>query len=165
MSIMNYWLMKSEPETFGILHLQKSANKTHCWDGVRNYQARNYMRDAMRIGDQVFFYHSNCKIPGIVGIAEIVSESYPDFTAFDPESKYYDPKTNPSNPRWFMRDVKLVQIFKQVISIQALRSNVALEKMVILRTGNRLSITPVTKQEWQAILKMPDVRCSRTANN
>lgn len=151
---MNYWLMKSEPETFGIEHLQRASNSTHCWDGVRNYQARNYMRDSMNIGDQAFFYHSNCKVPGIVGIAEIASESYPDYTAFNPESKYYDPKTNRDNPRWFMRDIKLVKIFKDIISIKELRSNLLLEKMVILKPGNRLSITPVTKQEWQAILKM-----------
>ncbi len=151
---MNYWLMKSEPETFGIGHLQNSPNKTHCWDGVRNYQARNYMRDVMQVGDKVFFYHSNCKVPGIVGIAEIVSESYPDYTAFDPASKYYDPKTKSTNPRWFMRDIKLVKIFKNVISIKDLRAKADLAQMIILRPGNRLSITPITEQEWQTINKM-----------
>ena len=151
---MQYWLMKSEPETFGIEHLQRAPKKTHCWDGVRNYQARNFMRDSMQIGDQVFFYHSNCKVPGIVGIAEIVSNSYPDYTSFDPESKYYDPKSSPDRPRWFMRDIKLIKKFKDIISISTLRANPKLINMIILKTGNRLSITPVTTQEWQAILKL-----------
>jgi predicted RNA-binding protein with PUA-like domain len=148
---MNYWLMKSEPETFGIDHLKKAPNKTHCWDGVRNYQARNYMRDAMQIGDQAFFYHSNCKTPGIVGIVEIVSASYPDHTAFDPESKYYDPKATSANPRWFMRDIKFIKKLETMISITELRANPGLSNMIILKPGNRLSITPVTAQEWRVI--------------
>lgn len=151
---MNYWLMKSEPETFGIEHLMRAKNKTHCWDGVRNYQARNYMRDTMQIGDKVFFYHSNCKVPGIVGIAEIVNEKYPDYTAFDPESKYYDPKSNSENPRWFMRDVRFIKKFSEVVAISELRANPKLTSMIILKTGNRLSITPVTKKEWDAVLAM-----------
>lgn len=151
---MQYWLMKSEPETFGIEHLQRAPKSTHCWDGVRNYQARNFMRDTMQIGDQVFFYHSNCKVPGIVGIATIVSDSYPDHTAFNPDSKYFDPKSNPAKPRWFMRDIKLVEKFNNIISISDLRNNENLQNMLILRTGNRLSITPVTAQEWRAIIKM-----------
>lgn len=150
---MQYWLMKSEPETFGIDHLKAAPKSTHCWDGVRNYQARNYMRDTMQIGDQVFFYHSNCKTPGIVGIAEIVSPSYPDHTAFDPESKYYDPKSSLNKPRWFMRDLKLIKKFSNIISISDLRANPGLKNMMVLRPGNRLSITPVTEQEWRAILK------------
>ncbi len=150
---MNYWLMKSEPETFGIDHLQLSNNKTHCWDGVRNYQARNFMRDTMQVGDQAFFYHSNCKIPGIVGIVEIVSESYADHTAFDPESKYYDPKSNHITPRWYMRDIKLVKKLPQIIALSELRANPELSSLLILKTGNRLSITPVTAQQWNAILK------------
>ena len=146
--------MKSEPETFGINHLQEAPNSTHCWDGVRNYQARNYMRDSMQVGDQAFFYHSNCKIPGIIGIMEIVSSSYPDYTASDPQSKYYDPKNNSANPRWWMRDVRLVTKFQKIISIGELRANLHLTKMIILKPGNRLSITPVTSQEWSAIIKM-----------
>lgn len=146
--------MKSEPETFGIDHLQRAPNKTHCWDGVRNYQARNFMRDTMQVGDQVFFYHSNCKIPGIAGIAEIVSTSYADHTALDPESKYYDPKASPDNPRWFMRDIKLIRKFSDIISISQLRANKKLINMVILKPGNRLSITPITDQEWHEIIKM-----------
>jgi predicted RNA-binding protein with PUA-like domain len=146
--------MKSEPETFGIDHLSAARNKTHCWDGVRNYQARNYMRDAMQIGDHAFFYHSNCKTPGIIGIVEIVSESYPDHTAFDPDSKYYDPKSNPAKPTWYMRDVRLIKKFNNIISISDLRANADLVDMVILRKGNRLSITPVTAAEWRSIMKM-----------
>lgn len=146
--------MKSEPETFSIDHLKSAPKQTHCWDGVRNYQARNFMRDSMHVGDQVLFYHSNCKVPGIVGNAEIVSESYPDYTAFDPESKYYDPKSKLDSPIWFMRDVKFVKKFKEIISISKLRANPKLNDMLILRKGNRLSITPITAQEWRAILAM-----------
>src|SRR5688572_15025605 len=145
---MRYWLMKSEPEAFSIDDLQRAPNKTNCWDGVRNYQARNYMRDSMQVGDQAFFYHSSCKVPGITGIVEIVSETYPDFTAFDPNSKYYDPKSTQAVPRWYMRDVKLMTKFPSIISLNELRANPKLAKMVILKSGNRLSITPVTAQEW-----------------
>jgi predicted RNA-binding protein with PUA-like domain len=152
--------MKSEPETFGIDHLKNAPKKTHCWDGVRNYQARNFMRDSMQVGDQVFFYHSNCKVPGIVGIAEIVSPSYPDHTAFDPESKYYDPKSNPDKPRWFMRDLKFIKKLTHIISISDLRANPSLKNMMVLRPGNRLSITPVTAKEWTAILGMLPLRPS-----
>lgn len=151
---MNYWLMKSEPETFGIDHLQQSKSQINCWDGVRNYQARNFMRDSMQLGDKAFFYHSNCKIPGIVGIVEIVSDSYPDYTAFDPESKYYDPKSNQVNPRWYMRDIKLVKEFSRIISLSELRADPELSTLLILRTGNRLSITPVTELEWHKILNL-----------
>lgn len=148
---MQYWLMKSEPETFGIEHLLAAKNRTHCWDGVRNYQARNYMRDTMHVGDLAFFYHSNCAIPGIVGIIKIVSHSYPDSTAFNPESKYYDVKSTIQKPRWFMRDVAFVQKFDSIISLSMLRANPRLANMLILRPGNRLSITPVTESEWQEI--------------
>lgn len=146
--------MKSEPETFSIDDLVAKPKHTSCWDGVRNYQARNFMRDKMQVGDQAFFYHSSCKVPGIVGIIEIVSPSYPDYTAFDPESKYYDPKATKDKPIWFMRDIKFVQKFKQIISINELRENKLLADMIILRKGNRLSITPVTAKEWNIILKM-----------
>ena len=151
---MNYWLMKSEPETYGIDHLAKEKNQTEHWDGVRNYQARNFMRDDMKKGDLVFFYHSNCKIPGIVGTATVVKESYPDFTAFDPDSKYFDPKSTEDNPRWFMVDVKLKEKFDDVISLESLKQYPQLEEMLILRKGNRLSITPVTKKEWDFIQKL-----------
>ena len=111
---MNYWLLKSEPDVFGIEHLLKMPKKTEHWDGVRNYQARNFMRDNMKEGDMAFFYHSNCKEPGIAGIVKIVREAYPDHTAFDAKCKYYDPKSDPANPRWFMVDVKFVKKFKKI---------------------------------------------------
>lgn len=151
---MAYWLMKSEPDAFSIDDLANCTNQTEHWDGVRNYQARNMMRDQMKIGDQVFFYHSNCKPPGIIGVAEVVKESYPDFTAFDPDSKYFDPKSNPDKPRWFMVDVKFKKKFKQLIPLDQLKTIPALADMPLLRKGNRLSITPVSKQEWQTILAL-----------
>ena len=118
---MNYWLMKSEPDTFSIDDLASATGKTEHWDGVRNYQARNMMRDEMRKGDQVFFYHSSCKQPGIVGIAEVCKEGYPDFTANDPEGKYYDPKNNSNNPRWYMVDIRLIRKLKRTISLNELK--------------------------------------------
>lgn len=151
---MSYWLMKSEPSAFSIDDLAKCRGETNCWDGVRNYQARNYLRDAMQQGDLAFFYHSSCKTPGIVGIIEIVSAAYPDYTAFDPNSKYFDSKSNSNEPRWFMRDVKLNKKFNTIITLDAIRTNPNLSEMVILRKGNRLSITPVTPDQWQAILSM-----------
>ncbi|MGD8926772.1 MAG: EVE domain-containing protein [Thioalkalispiraceae bacterium] len=151
---MKYWLMKSEPDVFGIDHLAKMPKKTEHWDGIRNYQVRNMMRDEMKKGDLAFFYHSNCKEPGIVGIIRIVKEAYPDFTAFDPREKYYDPKSNPENPRWFMIDVKLERKFKRTISLQELKTYKSLAEMLILRRGNRLSITPVSKKQWDFILKL-----------
>lgn len=149
-----YWLMKSEPETFSIDDLKNCPKSTDHWDGVRNYQARNMMRDDMKLGDQVFFYHSNCKVPGIVGIAEVVKEAYPDYTALDPDSKYFDPKASEDNPRWFMVEVKFKKKFKEVIPLECLKNNKALKDMPLVRKGNRLSIMPVTKQEWDSILKM-----------
>ena len=149
---MNYWLMKSEPDAFGIEDLKKV--KTEPWDGVRNYQARNMMRDDMKKGDLVFFYHSNCKEPGIVGIMEVVREGYVDHTAFDPKQKYYDPKSDPEKPRWFMVDVKYKRMMKREISLRELKEKSALADMPLVRKGNRLSIMPVTKKQWDIILKM-----------
>lgn len=151
---MNYWLMKTEPEVYSIDDLMKAKNKTGHWDGVRNYQARNMMRDDMREGDQIFFYHSNCKEPGIAGIARVVKQAYPDHTAFDPEQKYFDPKSDPQNPRWFMVDVQYVRKLKRVITLQELKEHSELQSMLLLRKGNRLSIMPVTKQEWDYILSL-----------
>lgn len=151
---MKYWLMKSEPDAFGIDDLAKCPGKKDHWDGIRNYQVRNMMRDEMKKGDQALFYHSNCKEPGIVGIMKVVKEAYPDFTAFDPKSKYYDPKSDPANPRWLMVDVKLVRKFKRTVSLQELKNYKTLEDMLILRRGNRLSVTPVTKKQWDYILKL-----------
>ncbi|PID42461.1 MAG: EVE domain-containing protein [Proteobacteria bacterium] len=151
---MNYWLMKSEPDVFGIDHLEAMPNQTEHWDGVRNYQARNMMRDAMKKGDQVFFYHSNCHTPGIVGLMEIVREGYPDHTALDPECKYYDPKSSEESPRWFMVDVRLIRKFRRTISLQELKATAELEDMPLVRKGNRLSVMPVTEDQFNHILTM-----------
>lgn len=149
---MNYWLMKSEPDAFSIDDLQQRPQQTEHWDGVRNYQARNMMRDSMKIGDQVFFYHSNCELPGIVGIAEVVREGYPDFTAFDPDDKHFDPKSHPDKPTWFMVDVKFVRKLKRTISLQELKLKPELADLALVRRGNRLSINSVTPQQWEFIL-------------
>ena len=149
---MNYWLMKSEPDVFGIDDLMSRKNQTEHWDGVRNYQARNFMRDQMKKGDQVFFYHSNCKQPGIVGIAEIVKEAYPDPSAFDPDAKYYDPKSDPDKPRWVMVDVKFVRKLRRTITLEELKPLPQLEHFPLVKRGNRLSILPVTAEQWEFIL-------------
>jgi predicted RNA-binding protein with PUA-like domain len=149
---MNYWLMKSEPDAFGINDLYNKPNQTEHWDGVRNYQARNMMRDAMKLGDQVFFYHSNCEQPGIVGIMEVVKEGYPDFTAFDPDDAHFDPKSDPDKPRWMMVDVKFVKTLSRTISLRELKARQELVNMAVVRPGNRLSIMPVSADEWQFIL-------------
>ncbi|WED43610.1 EVE domain-containing protein [Legionella cardiaca] len=146
-----YWLMKSEPDCFSIDDLRNASNQTTHWDGVRNYQARNFMRNDMAVGDQVFFYHSNCNPPGIIGIAEVTSKAYPDHTAFDPESEHPDPKSTPSNPRWYMVDIRFKEKFKKLISLDMLRQYPQLENMVLLRRGNRLSVLPVAKEEWDFI--------------
>ncbi len=151
---MNYWLMKSEPNEFSIDDLLNRPKKREPWDGVRNYQARNMMRDEMKIGDQIFFYHSNCAEPGIVGIAEVASESYPDATAFDPDDSHYDPKSDPENPRWYLIDVKFVRKLKQTISLKQLKSCTELAEMRLLQRGNRLSVMPVEKQDWNFILSL-----------
>ena len=149
---MQYWLMKSEPEAFSIDDLKQA--KTEPWDGVRNYQARNMMRDQMKKGDKIFFYHSNCDVPGIVGIAKVEREGYPDYTAFDPEAKYYDPKSNEDNPRWIMVDVKFVKKLKRTISLAELKQDPQLEEMPLVRKGNRLSIMPVSEDHWNYILSL-----------
>lgn len=151
---MPYWLMKTEPEMFGIDDLAARKNQTEAWDGVRNYQARNMMRDEMKVGDQVFFYHSNCEPPGIVGIAKIVSKAYPDPTAFDPEAEHYDPKSDPAQPRWFMVDVQFVRKLARNISLHELKTHGALDGMRLLQRGNRLSIMPVSAAEWDFILSL-----------
>ena len=148
---MAYWLMKSEPDVFGIHHLEAAPKKTTAWWGVRNYQARNFMRDDMRLGDQVFFYHSSCPEPGIAGIMRVSRLAYPDRTQFDPDSEYYDPAATRANPRWVNVDVTLVKKTK-LLSIQELRAHPELAGMRILQRGNRLSITPVDPREWAYIL-------------
>lgn len=151
---MRYWLMKSEPDAFSIKDLKKMKNSTSCWDGVRNYQARNFMRDEMKLGDELFFYHSSCKQPGIVGTAKIVKEAYPDHTALDKKSKYYDPKSSEENPRWFMVDIKLKREFKNIISLTTLKASDKLNDFKLLQKGNRLSIIPVSKENWDTIMMM-----------
>ena len=152
---MNYWLMKSEPDAFSIDDLVARPKKTDHWDGIRNYQARNMMRDEMKKGDEIFFYHSNAKEIGIVGIMKVVKEAYPDFTAFDPKAKYYDPKSDPDNPRWYMVDVKFVRKLKRTITLNELKEHIdILGDMSLLRKGNRLSIMPVSKKHWNYILKL-----------
>ena len=150
---MNYWLMKSEPDVFSIDDLKAAPEKTTCWDGVRNYQARNMMRDDMRKGDRVFYYHSNCDVPGIVGIARVVREGYTDHTAFDPNDKHYDPKSDPDNPRWVMVDIAFVRKFRETIALSTLReyADNELDGLALLRRGNRLSVLPVTEPHWQFI--------------
>ena len=147
---MNYWLMKSEPDTFSIDDLKRKQREA--WDGVRNYQARNFMRDGMRVGDGVFFYHSNRAEPGIAGLAEVASDAYPDPSQFDPKSKYFDPGSSRDNPRWMLVDVKFVKKLKRVITLDELKNHPALEGMSLLRKGNRLSVMPVEKAQWKYIL-------------
>ena len=151
MMSQQYWLMKSEPDTFSLQDLKERPEQREPWDGVRNYQARNFMRDKMAVGDGVLFYHSNTKPPGIVGLAEVVSEAYPDPTAFDKKSKYYDEKSDPNNPRWFLVDVAFKEDFKQQVSLEAMKSMPELAEMKVLQKGNRLSITPVSESEYKAI--------------
>jgi predicted RNA-binding protein with PUA-like domain len=150
---MNYWLMKSEPQTFGIEHLAATKGRTSGWDGVRNFQARNYLRDEMKKGDLAFFYHSSCEVPGIAGVVKIVRDGYPDPTAFDRSNDHYDPDSDRAAPRWFMVDVKLERKFPRIITLEELRAHARgkLASMIVLKRGNRLSITPVTKSEWDFI--------------
>lgn len=151
---MNYWLFKSEPDAFSIDDLkQKGASP---WDGVRNFKARNYMRDDAKVGDLVLFYHSSCKPPGVAGIARVSRESFPDLTALAPQSQYFDPKATKEKPIWYMVEVKFVKKFDKLIPLEQLRQEPGLEDMVILRNGNRLSITPVTKKEYETIVSLED---------
>lgn len=149
-----YWLIKSEPSCFSIDVLRDSPEHTSPWDGVRNYQARNFMRDDMQVGDQVFFYHSNCNPPGIVGIAEVASEAYADYTAFDPNSDHPDASSTPDKPRWFMVDMRFKQKFAHMIPLETLKQYPELENMALVRKGNRLSVMPVSAQEWAFIMDL-----------
>jgi predicted RNA-binding protein with PUA-like domain len=150
---VNYWLMKSEPESFSIDDLARAPRKTTCWDGVRNYQARNMLRDEMKRGDLAFFYHSNCVEPGIAGIVEIVREGYPDHTAFDPEDHHFDPDSDPDNPRWYMVDVRLVEKLPRTVSLRELKNFAGSELagFRLLAKGNRLSVMPVTVSQWEFV--------------
>ena len=152
---MNNWLMKTEPGTFSIDDLQARPAQTEPWYGVRNYQARNMMRDGMTRGDRVFIYHSSCAVPGIAGIARVATEAYPDSSAFDPQSPYFDSKSDPAAPRWMMVDVRFERKFADVVSLQRLKEQSdALGDLALLRRGNRLSIMPVTPQQWAFILTL-----------
>ena len=153
---MNYWLFKSEPDAFGIDDLAAMPGKRDHWDGIRNYQARNMIRDDMKKGDLGFFYHSSCAVPGIVGTVSIVRQSYPDHTAFDRKEKYFDAKSDPDNPRWFMVDVKLKKKFSEIITLELLKTRKPLQDMQLLKRGNRLSIMPVSKKEWNYINKLAE---------
>jgi predicted RNA-binding protein with PUA-like domain len=153
---MRYWLLKSEPDCFSIRDLAKSPKQTTYWDGVRNYQARNFMRDDMKVGDRVLFYHSSCEPPGVAGIAFVAREAYPDFTAWDKKNDHYDPKASEENPTWQMVDVKLEEALSDLIPISALRDVPALKSMELLRKGSRLSVQPVTAPEFDAVLKIAD---------
>ena len=148
---MAYWLMKSEPDEFSIDDLVKAPKQTTSWFGVRNYVARNFMRDTMRIGDGVLFYHSSCKVPGIAGLAKVSSASHPDPSQFEKKSPYYDPKAKSEEPRWMLVDVKLVKKTR-VMPLEEMRTYPELAEMITLKRGNRLSITPVTPAEWKFIV-------------
>ncbi len=149
-----YWLFKSEPSDYSIQDLRKEKRKTACWDGVRNYQARNLLRDEVKKGDRVFFYHSNSKPSGVVGIAEVAKEGYPDPTAFDPKAKHFDPKSDPDNPRWYAVDLRFVEEFDGTVALATLRETKGLEDMLLLRRGQRLSIQKVSAKEWKVVTKM-----------
>ncbi len=153
---MRHWLMKSEPGTFGIDALAASPRKTTFWDGVRNFQARNFMRDEMRRGDLAFFYHSSCEQPAIVGVVKVVKEGYPDHTAFDRRDKHYDPDSDPHKPRWFMVDVRLERKLARPITLAQLKeyADGPLKGLALLKRGNRLSITPVSDAHWKFICSL-----------
>jgi predicted RNA-binding protein with PUA-like domain len=147
-----YWLMKSEPNVYSIADLQRDGHT--CWDGVRNYQARNFMRDEMRVGDEIFFYHSNAQPMGIYGVAKVVREAYPDHTAFEPSDPHYDPKSDPANPTWMMVDVGYVGTFREPITLATLKQTAKLEKMLVIQRGSRLSVQPVTPEEWDVVMRL-----------
>ncbi len=153
---MSFWLLKTEPSTFGIDDLARAPRKTTAWDGVRNFQARNMLRDQMRRGDRAFLYHSSCEVPGIVGIVKVVKEGYPDPTAFDRDHPHFDPESKRDNPRWFMVDVMLERRLARAITLEKLRADAdgALRGMVLLRPGNRLSVMPIDAAHWKHILSL-----------
>jgi len=147
-----YWLMKSDPDTFGLPHLKKSPARTTCWDGVRNYQARNLLRDEIRVGDGVLFYHSQVQPPAVVALVRVVRAGYPDPTQFDGRSKYHDPASDPSDPRWYAVDIRLDRELQRPVTLPEMRETPGLHEMVLLRKGSRLSVQPVTAAEWKIVL-------------
>jgi predicted RNA-binding protein with PUA-like domain len=151
---VRYWLMKTEPTTYSIDDLVKDRDQTTCWEGVRNYQARNLLRDDVQQGDRVLFYHSACKEPAVVGTAIVSRDGYPDSHAFDRRSKYFDKKSDPENPTWYMVDIKLEKIFDEPVTLADLRQRASLKEMVLLQKGSRLSVQPVKKKEFDTVLKM-----------
>lgn len=153
---MRYWLMKTEPSTFGVEQLAAAPHRTTAWDGVRNYQARNMLRDEMRRGDQALLYYSSCEVPGIVAIMEVAKQGYPDATAFDRSDDHFDPDSDPARPRWFVVDVRLKRRLARVITLEQLRAHAGreLKGMVLLRPGNRLSVMPVESAHWKFILSL-----------
>ena len=154
-----YWLMKSEPESYSLDDLERDG--TTCWDGVRNYQARNYMRDRMRVGDGVLYYHSNANPPAVVGVARVCRKAYPDATQFDPDSNYWDPKSSPEDPRWMMVDIEFVARFDRPLALDELKDDPALDGMLLLRKGQRLSVQPVEAKHWQRVCRLGGYRASR----
>ncbi|WP_323845763.1 EVE domain-containing protein [Microbulbifer magnicolonia] len=153
---MNFWLFKSEPDEYSLRDLAAERGQTGRWDGIRNYQARNFLRDAVGVGDGVLFYHSACKVPAIVGTAEVVRAAYPDPAQFDPESKYFDPKASGAAPRWFCVDIRWQSEFARPVPLAEIKQNPALAEMVLVKQG-RLSIQPVTEKEWKAIVALGDM--------
>jgi predicted RNA-binding protein with PUA-like domain len=151
---MKYWLMKSEPDVFSFQDLKKRPHKTEPWNGVRNYQARNFMRDEMKIGDLILFYHSSCEVPGVAGLAKVKTKAYPDSTQFDKKSEYYDPKATVENPRWFLVDVSFEADLKCFVPLEDLKKHPQLSQMRLMQKGNRLSILPVAQEEFEFILKL-----------
>jgi len=153
---VKYWLFKTEPETFSVDDLARARDSTTAWDGVRNYQVRNMLRDEMQVGDQGFVYHSSCDVPGIYGVMRVVRAGYPERAALDRKHKYFDPKSDPANPRWYSVDVRLERKIDPPITLESLRKHAhgALAEMLILRRGNRLSVTPVTRDEWRFIASL-----------
>ncbi|WP_218312496.1 EVE domain-containing protein [Alteromonas antoniana] len=151
---MRHWLFKTEPDVFGIDHLQNRPDQTEPWDGVRNYQARNFLRDDVAVGDNVFIYHSSCKNVGIAGVAEVVKAGYPDSTQFDPDSDYYDPKATTASPRWFRVDVKFVEKFNQILSLQTIKAQPDITEIGLVKKGGRLSIMPVEDKEWETLYRL-----------
>ncbi len=152
---MNHWLLKSEPSSFSIEHLAKARDATTSWNGVRNFQARNFLRE-MKVGDQAFFYHSSCEVPAVVGIVEVTREAYPDPSAFDPKDDHYDPDSDRAKPRWYMVDVRLVRRLKRMITLEELRTHARakLSDFELLKRGSRLSVMPVSARSWSFILSL-----------
>ena len=149
---MRYWLFKTEPDAFSIDDLAAMPNQTEHWDGIRNYQARNFLRDEVKVGDKVFIYHSSCKLVGLAGFAEVVKEAYPDHTQFDPESKYFDPKASPDARRWMMVDVKFIEKFPRVLPLAQIKANPEITEIGLVKKGHRLSIMPVLDEEAEILL-------------